>query len=83
MWEVVSSVPGLLVGISLMAASPLTGNMFHDSRLPQVSAARSGMLLLRSWSDVAIRIMYRGFQCKQRMTIDLAVKCDEIGSKAG
>lgn len=71
---VVSSVTGLLVGISVLAGSPLIGELFHDSRIGLVAAATSGLILLRSWSSVPIGLIYRAFRFKQRMIIDPSVK---------
>jgi O-antigen/teichoic acid export membrane protein len=69
----VSLVTGLLVGISVLAASPLIGDVFHDSRIGLVAAATSGLLLLHSCSSVPIGLMYRTFKFKQRMIIDPVV----------
>jgi PST family polysaccharide transporter len=71
---VVSFVTGLLVSISVLAASPLIGEVFHDSRIGLVAAATSGTLLLRSWSCVPLGLMYRAFQFKLQMIIDPAVQ---------
>jgi O-antigen/teichoic acid export membrane protein len=71
---VVSSVTGLLVGISVLIASPLIGELFHDSRIGLVAAATSGLLFLRSWSAVPIGLIYRAFGFKQRMIIDPSAK---------
>src|ERR1700752_1522978 len=59
---VVSFVTGLLVSISVLAASPLIGALFQDSRIGLIAAATSGILLLRSWSCAPMGLMYRAFQ---------------------
>jgi PST family polysaccharide transporter len=71
---VVSFVTGLLVGISILAASPLIGGVFHNSRVGLVAAATSGLVLLQSWSSVPNGMMQRQFQFKFRLIIDPAVK---------
>lgn len=70
---VVSFVAGLLVGIGVLAASPLIGTMFEDSRIGIVAAAASGVLLLRSWSCAPMGLLYRAFQFKLQMIIVPAV----------
>jgi PST family polysaccharide transporter len=71
---VVTFVTGLLLGIAVLAASPLIGDLFHNSRVGLVAAAASGLLLLHSWSSVPSGLMQRAFQFKQRMIIDPAVQ---------
>lgn len=71
---VVSFVTGLLIATAVLAASPLIGDVFHDSRIGLVAATTSGLLLLRSWSSVPLGLMYRAFQFKQRLIVDPAVK---------
>jgi PST family polysaccharide transporter len=70
----VSFLTGLLVGTSVLAASPLIGEIFHDPRIGLIAAATSGLFLLHSWASVPFGLMYRAFQFKQRMIIDPAAK---------
>jgi PST family polysaccharide transporter len=70
---VATFVIGLLLGISVLAASPLIGALFHNSRVGLIAAATSGLLLLHSWSSVPNGLMQRAFQFKQRTVIDPAV----------
>lgn len=70
---VVAFVTGLLLGISVLAASPLIGALFHNSRVGLIAAATSGLLLLHAWSSVPNGLMQRAFQFKQRMVIDPVV----------
>jgi len=65
---------GLLLGIGVLFASPLIGNLFHNDRVGHVSAATSGLLLLYLCVSVPQALMQRAFQFKQRMIIDPAAK---------
>ena len=71
---VVTFVTGLLIGVSVLAASPLIGDLFHDSRVSPIAAATSGLLVLNSFGYVPNGLMQRAFQFKPRMIIDPAVK---------
>jgi PST family polysaccharide transporter len=67
-------VIGLLAGISVLAASPLIGDLFHDSRVGLVAAATSGVMLIYACSSVPNGLMQRAFQFKQRMIINPAAQ---------
>ncbi|MCW2687440.1 MAG: hypothetical protein JWR37_2330 [Mycobacterium sp.] len=71
---VVTFFSGLLLGTSVLAASPLIGALFHDSRVGLITAATSGLLLLHSCSTVPGGLLQRAFQFQQRIIIDPAVK---------
>lgn len=71
---VVTFATGLLLGISVLTASPLIGDLFHDSRVAPIAAATSGLLVLNSFRSVPHGLMQRAFQFKSPMIIDPAVK---------
>jgi O-antigen/teichoic acid export membrane protein len=70
---VFSFVTGLLAGVLVLAAAPLIGVMFGDSRIGIIAAAASGVLLMRSWSCAPMGLLYRAFQFKLQMIIVPAV----------
>jgi PST family polysaccharide transporter len=65
---------GLLAAIAFLAASPLIGVLFHDSRVGLVAAATSGVIVLYACSSVPYGLMQRAFRFKQRMIIDPAAQ---------
>ncbi|HKP43755.1 oligosaccharide flippase family protein [Mycobacterium sp.] len=71
---VVTFVTGLLLGIGVLAASPLIGNLFHNARAGQISAASSGLMLLYLCVSVPEALMQRAFRFKQRMIVQPAAK---------
>lgn len=71
---VVTLATGLLLGIGVLVASPLIGDLFHNSRVGLIAAATSGLMLLHSCSSVPDALMQRAFQFKQRAVIDPTVK---------
>lgn len=70
---VVTLVTGVLLGLGVLAASPLIGNIFHDSRVALIAAATSGLLVLHACSSVPDALMQRAFQFKRRMIVDPSV----------
>ena len=54
-------------------ASPLIGDLFHDSRVALVAAATSGLLVLHACSSVPDALMQRAFQFKRRIIVDPAI----------
>jgi O-antigen/teichoic acid export membrane protein len=70
----VTFATGLLLGIGVLVASPLIGDLFHNSRVGLIAAATSGLMLLHSCSSVPDALMQRAFQFKQRAIIDPTVK---------
>jgi O-antigen/teichoic acid export membrane protein len=71
---VVTFTSGLLLGIGVLIASPLIGNLFHNARAGQISAATSGLVLLYLCVSVPEALMQREFRFKQRMIIQPAAK---------
>ncbi len=76
---VVTCTAGLLLGLGVLVASPLIGNLFHDSRVAQISAATSGLTLLYFCVSVPEALMQRAFRFKQRMIIQPAAKIAFVG----
>jgi O-antigen/teichoic acid export membrane protein len=70
---VVSFATGLLLGIAVLVASPLIGDLFHSSRVGLIAAATSGLMFLHSCSSVPDALMQRAFQFKRRLVIAPAV----------
>jgi PST family polysaccharide transporter len=70
---IVTFVTGLLLAVAALAASPLMGALFHDSRVGLVAAANSGIMLLHSCPSVPDALMLRTFQFKRRAIIGPAV----------
>ena len=66
---VVTFGTSLLLGLALLAASPLIGMLFHNSRVGLIAAATSGVLVLHAWSSVPEALMERAFQFKAQMII--------------
>jgi PST family polysaccharide transporter len=60
---------GLLLGIGVLVAAPLIGELFHSSRVGLIAAASSGLVLLHSCSSVPDALMQRAFQFKRRLII--------------
>jgi PST family polysaccharide transporter len=60
---------GLLLGLAVLVASPLIGDLFHSSRVGLIAAASSGLVLLHSCSSVPDALMQRAFQFKRRLII--------------
>jgi PST family polysaccharide transporter len=71
---VVTFATGLLLSLGVLVASPLIGYLFHDARVGLFAAATSGLVLLRSCSNVPDALMQRSFRFKaRRIFIDPAV----------
>jgi O-antigen/teichoic acid export membrane protein len=70
---VVTFATGLLLGLAVLVASPLIGDVFHNSRVGLIAAATSGLMLLHSCSSVPDALMQRAFQFKRRLVITPAV----------
>ena len=62
---VVTFGTGLLLGLAVLAASPLIGMLFHSSRVGLIAAATSGLMVLHVWSSVPDALMQRAFQFKR------------------
>lgn len=77
---VVTFVTGLLLGIGVLAVSPLIGHLFHDARAGHVAAATSGLTLLYLCGTVPDALMQRSFRFKQRMIIQPVSKMAFAGS---
>ena len=60
---------GLLLGLAVLAASPLIGMLFHSSRVGLIAAATSGLMVLHACSSVPDALMQRAFQFKRRRSI--------------
>jgi PST family polysaccharide transporter len=60
---------GLLLGLGVLVAAPLIGELFHSSRVGLIAAASSGLVLLHSFSSVPDALMQRAFQFKRRVII--------------
>jgi O-antigen/teichoic acid export membrane protein len=71
---VVTCTTGLLLGLGVLAASPLIGHLFHDDRVGQISAASSGLMLLYLCGSVPEALMQRAFRFKQRLVIQPSAK---------
>ncbi len=71
---VVTFGTGLLLGVGVLIASPLIGELFHSARAGQISAATSGLMLLYLCLSVPEALMQRAFRFKQRMIIQPAAK---------
>jgi O-antigen/teichoic acid export membrane protein len=70
---VVTFTTGLLLGLAVLAASPLIGGVFHDDRVTLIAAATSGLLVLHACSSVPDALMQRAFQFKRRIIVDPAI----------
>ena len=70
---VVTFGTGLLLGLALLAASPLIGMLFHSSRVGLIAAATSGLMVLHAWSSVPDALMQRAFQFKPQLIIAPAI----------
>jgi O-antigen/teichoic acid export membrane protein len=70
---IVTCATGLLLALAVLAASPLIGALFHDSRVGMIAAANSGIILLHSCPSVPDALMQRTFQFKRRLIIGPAV----------
>lgn len=70
---VVTFVSGLLLGLLLLAVSPLIGAIFHSPRVGQIAAATSGLIALHAWSGVPDALMQRAFRFTRQMIIAPAV----------
>ena len=66
---VVTFGTGLLGSLALLAASPLIGALFHNSRVGLVAAATSGLMVLHACASVPDALMKRAFQFKRQMII--------------
>ena len=64
---------GLLLGVLLLAVSPLVGAVFHSSRIGLIAAATSGIMVLHTWASVPDALMQRAFHFKRQMVIAPAV----------
>ncbi len=64
---------GLLLGLLLLAASPLVGAVFDDSRVGLIAAATSGLMVLHTWASVPDALMQRAFRFRRQMVIGPAV----------
>ena len=76
---VVTFATGLLLGLGVLAASPLIGDLFHDSRVALIAAATSGLLVLHACSSVPDALMQRAFQFKRRIIVDPAISLSFAG----
>lgn len=63
---------GLGLGLLALAASPLIGAFFDSSRIGEVAAASSGLLVLRSLRIVPEALLQRRFSFLRRMVIEPA-----------
>jgi O-antigen/teichoic acid export membrane protein len=70
---IATCVTGLLLAVAVLAASPLIGALFHDSRVGLIAAASSGTMLLHSFVSVPDALMQRTFQFKRRVIIEPVV----------
>ena len=70
---IVTFVTGLVLGLGVLAASPLIGGIFHDPRVTLIAAATSGLLVLHACSCVPDALMQRAFQFKRRIIVDPAI----------
>ena len=70
---VVTFVAGLLLGLLLLAASPLVGAIFHSPRAGLIAAATSGLMVLHTLTGVPDALMQRAFRFKRQMIIAPAV----------
>jgi O-antigen/teichoic acid export membrane protein len=61
---------GLLFSLLALAASPLIGLIFHSSRVGEIAAASSGMLLARSLLIVPQALLQRRFSFLRRVIIE-------------
>jgi O-antigen/teichoic acid export membrane protein len=61
---------GLGLGLAALAASPLIGVLFDSSRVGEVAAASSGLLLLRSLRIVPGALLQRRFSFLRRLVIE-------------
>jgi len=61
---------GLGMALAALAASPLIGALFHSSRVGQVAAASSGLLLIRSLVIVPEALLQRRFSFLRRVVIE-------------
>ncbi|MFE3290955.1 oligosaccharide flippase family protein [Rhodococcus sp. NPDC059234] len=64
---------GLVMGLAVLAASPLIGAMFEDSRVGLVAAVSSGTIVLHACSSVPDALMQRAFKFERRIVIDPVV----------
>ena len=70
---VVTFVTGLVLALAVLAASPLIGHLFHDTRVGLIAAASSGLVLLHCCSSVPDALMQRAFQFKRRLIVAPAI----------
>ena len=63
---------GLALSLGALAASPVIGTIFHSSRVGEVAAASSGLLLLRTLLVVPEALLQRRFSFLRRMIIEPA-----------
>jgi PST family polysaccharide transporter len=63
-------VIGLLATVFFLAAAPLLGYLFQDSRVGVVAAATAPVMLLYACSCAPYGLILRAFQFKQRVIID-------------
>jgi O-antigen/teichoic acid export membrane protein len=67
---VASFLSGILFSLLALAASPLIGLLFHSSRVGEIAAASSGMLVVRSLLIVPQALLQRRFSFLRRVIIE-------------
>jgi O-antigen/teichoic acid export membrane protein len=61
---------GFALGLVALAASPVIGTVFHSSRIGEVAAASSGLLMFRSLRIVPTALLQRRFSFLRRLIIE-------------
>jgi PST family polysaccharide transporter len=69
---IASAASGLAFGLFALATAPLVGHLFHSSRIGDLAAAMSGLLLVRNLHIAPQALLQRRFSFLRRMVVEPA-----------